>query len=369
MRRIPEKVVAEIGRLSARDSRAGSPFRMSGIINNRGDPMYRAKMVSFAAGLVRTSSNKRSGVRGTVAVLGMMGATLASPSHAQVAPNLGTVTSFAVLAGSTVTNTGTTVINGTAALPGNVGVSPGSAVTGFPPGILAAPAASIHLNDAIAIQAQIDLMNAFNNLAGRPATANLTGQNLGGLTLTPGVYSFASSAQLTGALTLNGLGNPNAVFIFNIGSSLTTASASLVNLVNGAQGGNVFWRVGSSATLGTTTSFVGDILANTSITLNTGARITCGAAWASTGAVTLDTNTIALCDLIAAAAGGAGGGGIILGPSGVPLFSSLLPSAANNSQRAVANAIDGFVANGGILPLGFLNLLNLSPSDLASALT
>ena len=176
---------------------------------------------------------------------------------------------------------------------------------------------------------------------------------------------------MTGALTLNGLGNPNAVFIFNIGSSLTTASASAVNLVNGAQGGNVFWRVGSSATLGTTTSFVGDILANTSITLNTGARITCGAAWASTGAVTLDTNTIALCDLIAAAAGGggAGGGGIILGPSGVPLFSSLLPSAANNSQRAVANAIDGFVANGGILPLGFLNLLNLSPSDLASALT
>ena len=325
--------------------------------------MYRAKMVSFAPGLVRTSSNKRSGVRGTVAVLGMMGATLASPSHAQVAPNLGTVTSFAVLAGSTVTNTGTTVINGTAALPGNVGVSPGSAVTGFPPGILAAPAASIHLNDAIAIQAQIDLMNAFNNLAGRPATANLTGQNLGGLTLVPGVYTFSSSAQLTGALTLNGLGNPNSVFIFNIGSSLTTASASVVNLINGAQGGNVFWRIGSSATLGTTTLFAGDILANGSITLNTGAAITCGAAWASTGAVTLDTNSIALCNLIN------GGGGPLFGPTGVPLLLSLLPGSANANQRSVANAIDRFIANGGALPLGFLNLFNLSPPDLANALS
>ena len=97
------------------------------------------------------------------------------------------------------------------------------------------------------------------------------------MTLTPGVYTFSSAAQLTGVLTLNGLGNPNAVFIFNIGSSLTTASASVVNLINGAQGGNVFWKVGSSATLGTTSSFAGDILANTSITLNTGAKITCGA--------------------------------------------------------------------------------------------
>src|SRR6202023_4345190 len=122
-------------------------------------------------------------------------------------------------------------------------------------------------------------------------------------------------------LTLNGLGNPNSVFIFNIGSTLTTASASAISLINGAQGGNVFWRVGSSATLGTTTSFAGDILANASITLNTGAKITCGAAWAETGAVTLDTNTISLCDLIAAPPGP---GGPVLGPNGVPLFGSLL---------------------------------------------
>ncbi len=297
-----------------------------------------------------------------------------SSAYAQ-APPLGTLASFAVLAGSTVTNTGPTVINGTAAAPGDVGVSPGSAVVGFPPGILAGPGATFHISDAIAIQAQIDLTNAFNALASRPATANLTGQDLGGLTLTPGVYTFSSSAALTGNLTLNGLGNPNAIFIFNISGALTTASASSVRLINGAQGGNVFWRVGSSATLGTATLFVGDILANTSITLNTGATITCGAAWASTGAVTLDTNTISLCDLIAAAGGGGTGGGgttgggVILGPTGVPLFVSLLPPGATTNQTSVASAIDAFVARGGTLPLGFLNLFNLSPADLASVLT
>jgi uncharacterized protein with beta-barrel porin domain len=297
----------------------------------------------------------------------------ASAVHAQ-APSLGTAASFAVLAGSTVTNTGPSVIGGTAANPGNVGVSPGSAVIGFPPGILTGPGATFHVGDALAIQAQIDLTTAYNMLVSRPATANLTGQNLGGLTLTPGVYSFGSAAQLTGALTLNGLGNPNAVFIFNIASSLTTSSASVISLINGAQGGNVFWRVGSSATLGTASSFTGDILANTSITLDTGARISCGAALASNGAVTLDTNTIALCNLIIAAVGGGGGGGggtggAILGPTGVPLFAALLPAAANDSQRAVANAIDKFAANGGMLPLPFLSLLNLTPADLGSALS
>jgi uncharacterized protein with beta-barrel porin domain len=296
------------------------------------------------------------------AALGLTMLAPASSVHAQ-APSLGTAASFAVLAGSAVTNTGPTVIGGTAMDPGNVGVSPGSAVTGFPPGILTGPGATFHINDAIAIQAQVDLTTAYNILASRPTTVNLTGQNLGGLTLTPGVYNFSSAAQLTGRLTLNGLGNPNSVFIFNIGSALTTSSASMVSLINSAQGGNVFWRVGSSATLGTTSSFTGDILANTSITLNTGATITCGAALASHGAVTLDTNTIALCNLMG------GGGGVILGPTGVPLFASLLPATANDSQRAVANAIDRFVANGGTLPLPFISLLNLSPSDLGNALT
>ena len=231
-----------------------------------------------------------------------------------------------------------------------------------PPGV-------IHpINDGPTITARSSLTTAYNNLAGRTTTADLTGQNLGGLTLIPGVYNFSSSAQLTGVLNLNGLGNPNSVFIFNIGSTLTTASASAVSLINGAQGGNVFWRVGSSATLGTSTSFAGDILAKASITLTTGAKITCGAAWAGagavTGAVTLDTNTITLCDLISG-----GGGGAILGPTGVPLIASLLLPSASTNQRSVANAIDTFVGNGGTLPLGFLNLFNLSPSDLANTLT
>ncbi|GAC1620973.1 MAG: hypothetical protein NVS4B4_06140 [Bradyrhizobium sp.] len=222
------------------------------------------------------------------------------------------------------------------------------------------PGASIHLNDALAIQAQIDLTTAYNNLAGRPTTVNLTGQDLGGLTLIPGVYNFSSSAQLTGTLKLNGLGNPNSVFIFNIGSALTTASASAISLINGAQGGNVFWRIGSSATLGTTTSFAGDILATASITLNTGANIACGSAWALTGAVTLDTNRITLCDLIG------GGGGAI---SALPRIASLLLPSASTNQRSVANAIDSFTGNGGTLPLAFVNLYNLSPADLGSTLT
>jgi uncharacterized protein with beta-barrel porin domain len=225
---------------------------------------------------------------GAMAVLGLVvGQT--SPGHAQ-APNMGTAADFAVLAGSTVTNTGPSV------LTGNLGVSPGSAITGFPPGIVTPPGAT-HAANAVAVQAQVDLTTAFNALAGRPTTSNLTGQNLGGLTLTPGVYNFDSSAQLTGSLTLNAQGNPNAVFIFNIGSTLTTASSSTVTVIGGGQGTNVFWRVGSSATLGTTTSFVGDILALTSITLTTGANIACGAALARNGAVTLDTNNIAIGNL------------------------------------------------------------------------
>jgi hypothetical protein len=209
-----------------------------------------------------------------------------SPSHAQ-APDLGSAASFGVLAGSTVTNTGPSVISG------NVGVSPGTAIVGFPPGIVVPPGA-IHAGDAVAGQAQVDLTTAYNSLAGRPSSANLTGQNLGGLVLTPGVYTFNSNAQLTGSLTLNAQGNPNAVFIFQINSTLITASNSRVNLIGGGTGTNVFWQVGSSATLGTGTSFVGDILALTSITLNTGANIACGAALARNGAVTLDTNNIQL---------------------------------------------------------------------------
>ena len=216
---------------------------------------------------------------------------VAKPMQAQV--NLGTAANFEVLGGSTVTNTGSTVVNG------NVGVSPGSAVTGFPPGMVVG--GSIHANDATAIQAQSDLIAAFNSITPMPCTADLTGQNLGGLTLTSGVYCFASTAQLTGTLTLNAQGNPNASFIFKIGSTLTTASGSNVVMINGGSTCNVFWQVGSSATLGTTSNLAGNILALTSITLTTGAGVS-GRALAHNGAVTLDTNAMTTCGAGAASA-------------------------------------------------------------------
>ena len=208
------------------------------------------------------------------------GASLAS---AQTTPSLGSAQSFVVLAGSTVTNTGSSIVTG------DLGVSPGSAVTGFPPGLVVS--GTIHAADAAALAAQNSVTTAYNSLAGQAFNQDLTGQDLGGLTLTAGVYRFSSSAQLTGTLTLNAQGNPSAVFIFQIGSTLTTASSSRVLIINGGSPCNVFWQVGSSATLGTATSFVGNILALASITLTTGANVT-GRTLARTGAVTLDTNAV-----------------------------------------------------------------------------
>jgi hypothetical protein len=195
-------------------------------------------------------------------------------------PRLGTATSFAVLAGSTITNTGPSVIHGA------IGLSPGSAVTGFPPGV----ATSQHKTDAVARQAKTDLVTTYNDLASWGATRRMTGLDLGGKTLTPGVYTFSSSAQLTGTLTLSG----NGIFIFQMGSTLTTASNSRVLVTNGAQACAVYWKVGSSATLGTGTQFKGTIVALTSITMVTGATILPGRALARNGAVTLDSNLINL---------------------------------------------------------------------------
>jgi hypothetical protein len=208
----------------------------------------------------------------------------ASSSEAlATAPTLGSAESFAVLGGSTLTNTGATTI------AGDIGVSPGSAITGFPPGLVTGGAS--HAADAVALQAQNDATTVYNALSAEACSGDLTGQDLGGLTLTAGVYCFSSSAQLTGMLTLDAEGKSDAVFVFQITSTLTTASDAIVRVINGANPCNVYWRIGSSATLGTRTTFVGNIVSLTSIALTTGARVS-GRAWARNGAVTMDTNDV-----------------------------------------------------------------------------
>jgi len=216
-------------------------------------------------------------------VAGFLAATAQSAVAADARVSLGTTSSYAVLAGSAVTNTGPSVLSG------DVGLSPGSSVTGFPPGIVIN--GTKHVADAVALTAKADLVTAYNDAAARPTAADVTGQNLGGMTLTPGVYEASSSMGLTGTLTLNAQGNSAAVFIFKAGSTLVTATNSRVQFVNGGSPCNVFWQVGSSATLGTATQFVGTILALTSATLNTTATVE-GRVLARNGAVTLDNNVI-----------------------------------------------------------------------------
>jgi hypothetical protein len=220
-------------------------------------------------------------VTAAVVVLGgAIGTTAASAAQPPV--GLGTAASFAVLAGSTVTNTGNSVISG------DLGVSPGTAITGFPPGMVIN--GKIHSADAVALQAQTDLTTAYNDAKGRtPVTA--VPADIGGMELVAGVYKASSALSLTGTVTLNAENDPDAVFIFQAPSTLITASSSTVSLLNGAQACNVFWQVGSSATLGTDTTFVGNILALTSASLTTGASVQ-GRVLARNGAVTLDDNVI-----------------------------------------------------------------------------
>lgn len=194
-------------------------------------------------------------------------------------PGLASAGNFAVLAGTTVTNTGPSWITG------QVGVAPGSAITGFPPGT----SGPQHKGDSVATTAQTDLTAAYTNAAAQPCpgTNNFTGVNLGGKNLVPGVYCQTTAPTLTGTLTLNGSG----IYIFQIGSTLVTASGARVVLIGGAQPCQVFWQVGSSATIATSTTFIGNIMALTSIAMQTGATLN-GRALARNGAVTLDTNRI-----------------------------------------------------------------------------
>ena len=198
---------------------------------------------------------------------------------------LGAANLFAVLGGTSVANTGPSSING------NLGLWSGTSITGFPPG---AVTGTIDATNAFAMQAQMDLTSAYNVAAAQPCGGVLTGQNLGGQTLTAGVYCFASSAQLNGTLILNAQGNANAVFVFEIGGTLTTLSSSQVTIINGGTGNNVFWQIGGSATLGTSSQFAGNILALSNITLDTGADISCGRALALNGAVTMNTNDVSI---------------------------------------------------------------------------
>ncbi len=225
---------------------------------------------------------------GSAVVAGSVGVVVVvlaaqSAGAATATVGLGTAGSFAVLAGTTVTNTGPSTVSG------NLGVSPGSAVTGFPPGIVSH--GTIHRTDGVANGAQSDLTTAYNDAAGRSRTASVPAFIGAGQTLAPGVYKASSSLDVGGSLTLDAGGDPNAVFIFQAPSTLVTDSASRVTLTGGARACNVFWQVGSSATLGTHSSFTGTVLALTSISVLTGDTIA-GRALARNGAVTLDDDRI-----------------------------------------------------------------------------
>jgi hypothetical protein len=221
--------------------------------------------------------------RGGPGTSGIQASAQVASTCGEVAVPLGSASSFAALSGAGITNTGPSALNG------NLGVGPGSSVTGFPPGTFTG---TEYVGDAVSAAAEANLTIAYNNASGRSNCAVTVAGNIGGRTLTPGLYKSTSSLAISsGDLTLNGGGNPNGVFIFEVASALTTTSGRAVVLTNGAQAGNVYWAIGSSATLGTTSKMQGTLMAYASITLATGAHLT-GRALARTGDVTLASNAI-----------------------------------------------------------------------------
>jgi Ice-binding-like len=240
---------------------------------------------------------------------------------AAVPVGLGSAAPFSVLAGSTVTNTGPTTMFG------DLGLDPGSSITGAPHAL-----GSTHIDDGVALSAKNSLTVGYTDAAGRPAT-KLASADLSGQSFTPGVYN-ASSALLfsAGNVTLNAQGNPSAVFIFQVGSSLTTGSATHVLLINGAQPCNVFWQIGASATLGTNSVFAGTVMALTTITGQTGMTMD-GRLLARNGAVNLDTNTITT-SACAAGTSATGTGGT----TGTPVGSRNTTAASKRKAAAAAKA-------------------------------
>jgi hypothetical protein len=281
----------------------------------------------------------RRGMAAAVALLSMFVLAVPAAHATATTPPLGTAANFAAVAATTITNTGPTVVTG------DLGVFPGTAVTGFPPGTVNG---AIHAGDAVADTAGDDAVTAYTQAAGEPCDFTLSNPNLGGATLLPGVYCFTSSAVfLTGTLTLDAGGNPNAAWLFKTGSTLITASNSAVVLIGGAtpcNNNNITWQVGSSATLGSATSFVGNILASASVTLNTGA-VSTGGLYGNTGAVTMDTNNVSTC-------GGAGGNA---GPA--------IKTTPSGSVPAGGNISDSATLIGGASPTGNVVFELFGPGD------
>jgi hypothetical protein len=301
---------------------------------------FRTARVSAAMPPARRRGRISRAVPALAAALFLSSLVLAVPAGAAAAAiPLGSASTFAVLGASAVTNTGPSVITG------DLGVSPGTSISGFPPGGVTG---TVHNADPVATAAQGDIGTAYGNAAGQSCDTDLSGLDLGGMTLTPAVYCFASSAQLTGVLRLDAQGSPTAQWLFKVTSALTTASDAAVVLVNGGTQctNNITWQIGSSATVGSGSIFLGNIIANTSITLATGANST-GSLYAHTGAVTMDSNKVSTCN-----------GSQI--PPPPELTISTIPSGSVGVGGTIS---DSATIGGGLSPSGNVTFTLFGPTD------